>query len=164
MKAIQIAAAATLLLIIPALAQVAPATPSGFTTRQVGDAASSSGGTNLAPQSPNSTLVRHVSYVSLGELRQWTSSDGKPLLAKLIAWEQSEQVLPKGQPAPTPALPDMPNGPTVIRDDKVRLLVKSKPYELPLSRLSQADQDFIAEVVASFPGQTRSTPDSNVEK
>lgn len=143
------------------LAQVVPTTPTGFTSRKIGDATGSSSGASLsAPTPPSATTVRHISYVALSDPRQWTSSDGKPLLAKLIAWEQSEQVITQGQPAPEPTLPEMPNGPTVIRDDKVRLLVNSKPFELPLSRLSDADQDFIADVVAAVTlnAQTQPTP------
>lgn len=125
-------------------AQIAiPATPKGFTKR-VGDAG---GGINISPgitpPPPQPRLVRTTTYVTLSENRQWTSADGKPVLGRLIAFEDIV-VETRGNEA-VPA-PQMPATPTVVKDGRARLLVNTKPFELALERLSQADRDFIENI------------------
>lgn len=165
MKAVFLVPVLALILGTCCFAQVVPTTPTGFTTRKTGAISGRSMDTSISvPKAPASTTIRHISYVALGEPRQWTSNDGKPLLAKLIAWEQSEQVITQGQPAPEPTLPPMPKGPTVIRDEKVRLLVNGKPFVLPLSRLSEADQELIAQVASSITQTAQAQPKATSAK
>ena len=113
---------AALLFSMPATGQVVPTTPTKFGKRGVG---------------------RTTTYIVLSAPRQWTSSDGKPLLARLIAFEEVVTETAKSNAAATSAAPVIPGKPTVIRDGKVRLMVDRKPYEVPLAKLSQADQDFV---------------------
>lgn len=127
-------------------AQVVPTTPTKFTKRNVGNMTDSGGSANIG-LSPNTAqpkpTVREISYIALSDSRQWTSSDGKTLVGKLIAFEQTEQVLATGQSTANPTAPVLPTRPTLIRQGNVRLLVQQKAFELPLDRLSQPDRDFI---------------------
>lgn len=100
------------------------------------------GGVEVVPKSP--PKARYTTHIVLSESRTWTSSDGKPLEAKLLAFEDLVTEAPEGAAPPAP--PEPPKHPTVVRGDKVRLLVNRKPVEVPLSRLSQADQDFIERI------------------
>jgi hypothetical protein len=72
---------------------------------------------------------------------------GKPLDAKLIAFEDLVAQAPKGS---QPAMPTPPSNPTVIRDGKVRLLVNQKPVELALEKLSEQDRDFVGQIKAAL--------------
>ena len=140
-------------LTVIAKAQVVPTTPTKFKTRGVGTSTSSTsavsgGGTATigVPQQKPDTVVRTTTYLTLTLPRQWTSADGKPLLASLIAFEdmvvetlKSEQ--PTGGPATT--MPKLNGKPTVVKAGKVRLFSNGKPYEVALDKLSQADRDFI---------------------
>lgn len=122
--------------------QVVPATPKKFTKRSVGDSASFNP-TGIAPAKPETT-VRVVSYFSLSEPRQWRNTDGKSLLASLIAFEEAvvETRGPSAASSPAPA-PAMPVKPTVVRDGQVRLLMNGKSYEVALDKLSEADRKFV---------------------
>lgn len=134
-------------------AQVTPTTPTKFAKRDTGAGASSSttisntgsgGATTGVSQPKAEAMVRTITYVVLSRPRQWTSNDGKPLLAELIGFEDVVTVVPKGDAAAAAAKPTMPPGkPTVVRDGKVRLLVSQKPFEVSLDRLSAADQEFV---------------------
>lgn len=134
-------------------AQVVPTTPTKFGKRGVG-ALTDGGGSATMGLSPNTTqpkpTVREISYITLSDSRQWTSSDGKAIIGKLIAYEQTEQTLPANQGTTTTAAPVLPARPTLIRQGQVRLLVQQKAFELPLDRLSQADRDFIQALDAAI--------------
>lgn len=124
-------------------AQVVPTTPKSFQKRGVGDAFNTAN-VNVIPAPTPPTIIRTVTYYSLSDSRQWTSADGKALVGKLIAFEEHVVETVKGAPEPpTPAPVTLPSPPTVIRDGKVRLLVNNQPYELPLTRLTKEDQEFI---------------------
>jgi hypothetical protein len=134
-------------------AQVVPTTPTQFTKRNVGNMTDSGGSANIG-LSPNATqpkpTVREISYIALSDARQWTSTDGKALIGKLIAFEQSEQILPSAQTTSNTTTPVLPTRPTLIRQGNVRLLVQQKAFELPLDRLSQPDRDFIQNLDAAI--------------
>jgi len=135
-----------LFLAVPLSAQVVPATPQQFSTRSTGGVSTGSGGTDIGVKPGGQTprpVVREISYISLSEARQWTSNDGRPLIGKIIAHEQQERVLQEGETTQAAVEPEFPKRPTVIRDGKVRLLIQQKPFDIPLERLSQEDQDFI---------------------
>jgi hypothetical protein len=122
---------------------VAPASPKKFVTRPLGGGAT--GGVEVLPQGgTQGQQVRYTTRVVLAESRLWTSTDGKTLEAKLIAFEDLVVEAPKG--ALQPAAPAPPANPTVIRDGKVRLVSSQKPFELSLERLSQADREFIERI------------------
>jgi hypothetical protein len=118
-----------------AAAQVVPPTPTAFTKRPIGAATESVG--VKAPDSKPAPEVWTISYYSLTPLRQFTSSDGKSILAKLIAWEELRVQ------GTTTAAPALPSTPTVIKGGKIRVLVGQQPREIPLEKLSAADQAFI---------------------
>jgi hypothetical protein len=134
-------------------AQVVPTTPTQFTKRNVGNMTDSGGSANIG-LSPNATqpkpTVREISYIALSDARQWTSTDGKALIGKLIAFEQSEQILPSAQSTSNTTTPALPARPTLIRQGNIRLLVQQKAFELPLDRLSQPDRDFIQTLDAAI--------------
>ena len=126
-----------------AFAQVVPTTPTKFTTRPVGGATATNGAT-ITPSS-TAPAVRHVTYLTLSPLRQWTSTDGKSLMGKLIAYEESVS----NHPVPQSAAP-ITTQPTVLRDGKARLLVDRKAYEVPLERLGPEEQKFIQQLQAAL--------------
>jgi hypothetical protein len=98
-------------------------------------------------------MVRIVSYVALAEPRQWTSTDGKAVVGKLIAFEDLS-VLTTRSAAASAELPKLQGKPTVVSAGKVRLLVNKKPYETELSRLSTADQEFVEKVRSAVASAT----------
>lgn len=130
-----------------AYSQVAvPTTPRSFKTRGVGDATNTAN-VNVTPAPTPPTVIRSVTYYSVSQPRQWTSTDGKTLVGKLILFEEHVAETLKGSNnAPAPAPTALPASPTVVRDGKARLLINNRPFELPLDRLSKPDQDFIATV------------------
>jgi len=114
------------------LAQVVPTTPGRFKMKPFGETGTTSG-VATTPKAAETTY-RQVTYIALSEPRQWKSTDGKSLLGKLIAFE--DIVVESKTAAPDPkAAPTMPPQITVVRDGKARLLVNSKPFEVPLDRL-----------------------------
>ncbi len=126
--------------IVPAIAQVVipgnlTATPRGFKTRTTGGGVNP--GAMVAPA--KSPVSRYITHIVLQDTRMWTSSDGKPLEAKLLAFE--DLVADSAE-----AVPAVPSRPTVIRDGKVRLLVRKKPVEIALARLSEPDRAQIAAI------------------
>lgn len=140
-----------LLIFLPAVltfGQVVPTTPTKFTTRSLGSSATGSGmssasaGASVTKPEP---VVRTITYLTLSGARQWTSTDGKPLVAKLIAFEDIV-VETKGAPASPAAAPTLPAKVTVVRDGKVRLFANNKAYELAVDRLSAPDREFIETV------------------
>jgi len=141
-------------MLLPAAAnsQVVPATPKGFKTRPIGGG--TSGGVEVIPR--ETPKVRYTTHVVLSVSRLWTSTDGKLLEGKLIAFEDLVVEAPKG--AAPPENPTPPESPTVIRDGKVRLLVKQKPVEVAVARLSQSDQEFIEQTRKAYTKKTPPTP------
>jgi hypothetical protein len=120
-------------------------TPKGFKTRQVGGGVNP--GATVNPATPADANVRYVTHVILCQSRMWTNTEGKPLDAKLIAFEDLVAQAPKGS---QPAMPTPPANPTVIRDGKVRFLVNQKPVELALDKLSQQDREFVGQIKAAL--------------
>jgi len=123
-------------------AQVVPTTPTKFGKRDLGGGTTGAAVNAVPPK--QETIVRTTTYLSLSETRQWTSTEGKPLMAKLIAFEDITIETVKGQtPADTQQLPKLTGKPTVVKDGKVRLMANQRPYEVALDKLSQADRDFV---------------------
>lgn len=128
-----------------ATAQVVPTTPTKFGKRDLGGGTTGAAVNAVPPK--QETIVRTTTYLSLSETRQWTSSEGKPLMAKLIAFEDITIETVKGQtPADSQQLPKLTGKPTVVKDGKVRLMANQRPYEVALEKLSQADREFIEKV------------------
>lgn len=132
-----------ILLVSPLLAQTTeipgnPLVPGKTKTRSTGGATNP--GVSVTPAKPETRLVTHV---VLSESRMWTSSDGKPLEAKLIAFED---LVVKAEGTTAPAMPTPPANPTVVSDGNARLLVNKKPVTLALERLSEADRTFIENI------------------
>ena len=141
-----------LLLISSATAQVVPTTPTKFGKREIGGGSGSAAVNAVPPK--QETIVRTTTYLSLSETRQWTSSEGKPLMAKLIAFEDITIETVKGQtPTDTQQLPKLTGKPTVVKDGKVRLMANQRPYEVALEKLSQADRDFVEKVKTAVAGK-----------
>ena len=143
------------LIVCSAQAQVVPTTPAKFKTRGVGTSASSSssvsgggGGATVGLSQPRAqeTTIRTITYLTLSPARQWTSHDGRPLLASLIAFEETVTETRKDSAQPSPAPPPFTGKPTVIKEGKVRLLASKVPHEVPLDKLSPTDRDFVLEL------------------
>jgi hypothetical protein len=145
-----------LLIVPPAVAQVvAPASPKKFVTRPIGD--DSTGGVEVIPKEGNATKkVRYTTHIVLSTERIWTSTEGKLLEGKLIAFE--DMVVEAAQGAAAPPNPTPPASPTVTKDDKVRLLIKKKPVEVAIQRLSPGDQEFIEQTRKAYTKKTPPTP------
>jgi hypothetical protein len=134
---------------------VIPAMPKKIVTRPIGG--SSSGGVEVVPKGESGgQKERYITHFVLSEDRQWTSSDGQTLQAKLIAFEDMVVEKPVATAAPTPPVP--PANPTVIRNGKIRLVSQQKPFELALERLNQADRDFVEKVRAAHAKKPLATP------
>jgi len=134
------------------MAQVVPATPTQFGTRAVGGSAGTAAVNAVPPK--QETIVRTTTYLLLSQMRQWTSTEGKPLLAKLIAFEDITIETVKGQaPATTQSLPKLNGKPTVVKDGKVRLMANQRPYEVALDKLSQPDREFVEKVKTALEGK-----------
>lgn len=121
-------------------------TPKKFATRSVGGGVDP--GVAVDSTKTENPNVRYVTHIVLYQNRFWTSAEGKPLEAKLIAFEDQIAEAPKGAAAPVMSAP--PAHPTVVRDGKVRLLVGQKPVELALERLSEQDKEFVAQIQAAI--------------
>lgn len=127
------------------LAQVVPATPTKFDIKPVTGPTASAGAT-ITPKT-TSPAVRQTTYLTLSELRQWTSSDGMTLMGKLIAWEETVITTTRGSPPPV-AEKLLTDKPTVLKDGKARLLIDNKAFTLPLTRLDAESRKFIQELHA----------------
>jgi hypothetical protein len=132
---------------LTASAQIAiPTTPTKFGKKNLGastdtitnGASSASVG---AKKPENQTVIRTTTYWTLSGARQWTNADGKPLLARMIAFEDITVEQVKGQPAPE--APKLPGKPTVVKNGKVRLMVGQQLYEIAVEKLSEKDREFI---------------------
>lgn len=111
--------------------------PKKYETRKVGGevnpgAKMTEGGTEI---------VHYVTHIILHEPRIWTNAEGKMVTAGLIAFEDLTAEAARGEPPPK--MPAPPERPTVVKEGKIRLLVKGKPMEVVLETLSIADQEFI---------------------
>jgi hypothetical protein len=134
-----------------ASAQVVPTTPTKFGRRDLGGGTTGAAVNAVPPK--QETIVRTTTYLSLSETRQWTSTEGKPLVAKLIAFEDITIETVKGQtPADTQQLPKLTGKPTVVKDGKVRLMANQHPYEVALDKLSQSDRDFVEKIKTAVAG------------
>lgn len=135
----------------PAWSQVVPATPTRFTTRPIGGATASTGATvnGTSKAAPVPTVRQVTTYLTLSPLRQWNSTDGKARMGKLIAWEETVTTT-KGAAAPAPPSGPITTKPTVLKDNKARLLIDNKSYEVPLDRLAAEEQKFITELQAAI--------------
>jgi hypothetical protein len=89
--------------------------------------------------------TRYVTHIVLHESRTWTSTDGKPLEAKLIAFEDLTAEVPKG--SAVPKLPAPPARPTLVRDGKIRLMTAGpKFFVIAVDRFSSEDQELIRQL------------------
>ena len=111
--------------------------PKKTATRSIGGGVNPGASIDSATRNPT---VRYVTHIVLYEYRMWTNTEGKPLEAKLIAFEDLVVETPKG--ATEPVMPAPPAHPTVTRDGKIRLLVNKKAVEVALDKLSQSDREF----------------------
>jgi hypothetical protein len=144
-----------LLVTVHATAQVVPTTPTQFGKRSTGGLSTGNSAINTGASAPQNTqpTIKQVSYLALSDSRQWTSTDGKALIGKLIAWEQQEEILASAADAGKMDQPKLPARPTVLRGQTIRLLIDQKTFEVPLDRLSQADRDFVTERDAAIAKQ-----------
>jgi hypothetical protein len=105
-------------------------------------------GTVVEPAKSGVPKVRYTAHIVLHASRMWSNTEGKPLEAGLLAFEDLVSEVPQG--SAQPVMPAPPANPTLIRDGKIRLLVKQKPVEVALDRLSQADREFIDQMKAAL--------------
>ena len=105
-----------------------PKTPTAFETEDTGQVAE-----GIAEFLKEKGKKVKLHFIALTDSREWRDKKGKVTLARLLAFEESLGM--EG---------------TVVRDGQVRLLVDgAKVFSLlPLSKLSQNDQDFVRKLVA----------------
>jgi len=120
--------------------------PKKYTTRQTGGGVNP--GAAIESQTTENPNIRYTTHIVLYQSRWWTSTEGKLLEAKLIAFEDQVAEAPKGGAEPKFSAP--PSHPTVIRGGKVRLLVNQKPVELALEKLSHQDREFVEQIKAAI--------------
>lgn len=119
-----------------------PSNPTSFETRGVGQASDATAG--IRPEKTKSEkITRYTSQMALSEVRNWTGSDGKIIMASLVAFEDLKVESRVGV-APPP--PQFPKHPTVVQNGTVRLAINKKPVVMSITRFSKADQDFIEQV------------------
>ena len=133
-----------LLCALPLTAQVVPTTPTKFSKKLIGGG---SGSADVSVTAPPQTerMVRLTSHVALSESRQWTSTDGRPLLGKLIAFEDLVTEVPQARLAQA-QMPKLTGKPTVVSAGTARLLVNQTAYVIPLAKLSEADRAFVEKI------------------
>lgn len=155
MKSLQIVSLFSVLVSGLALAQVTPAHPNRFTNRTT--SGGTTGGVEVLPGDGGAPkTIRYVTHIVLSTNRFWTNPEGKIIEGKLIAFEDMVAEAPKGaEPPPNPAPPEAP---TVVRDGKIRLLVKNKPMLAALSRFSAADQEFVEQVRKAYTKKPSAEP------
>ncbi|MEI6177346.1 MAG: hypothetical protein WCS43_10675 [Verrucomicrobiota bacterium] len=127
---------------------VVPGTLGKFKPRSIGDGGTNSGVNVIPREQGKPATARYTTHIILSESRIWSSTDGKTLTGKLIAFEDLVAVTPQG--AAQPVMPPPPAKPTVIRDQKVRLFINQKAVEVPLDRLVKLDQELIAQIQAAI--------------
>ena len=91
-----------------------------------------SGGINIIPKTDPKKVtkkVKTIQYVAVSPERVWKSSDKKqkPITGSLLAFERETKT----------------GKVSIVKDDKVRLLVGKKDFTIPLTRLSPDDQIYI---------------------
>jgi len=121
-------------------------TPGKFKTRSIGGGVDS--GATVDSSKTGNAKLRFVTHIVLIDSRVWTCTEGKPLEAKLIAFE--DLVVETTEGADEPVMPEPPANPTVTRDGKIRLLVDNKPVEVALERFCQADREFTDQMKAAL--------------
>jgi hypothetical protein len=138
-----------------AVAQVTPAHPDRFTKRDIGGG--TSGGVEVLPKEGGaSQTVRYITHIVLSANRFWTNPEGKIVEGKLIAFEEMIAEAPKG--AAPPPNPTPPESPTVVRDGKIRLLIKNKPVVSELTRFSAGDREFVEQVRKAYTKKPAAKP------
>ncbi|MES2921273.1 MAG: hypothetical protein V4819_06995 [Verrucomicrobiota bacterium] len=120
--------------------------PKKYTTRAIGGGVNP--GASVDPGKSANPTMRYITHIVLCDTRMWTSTEGKPLEAKLIAFEDLVAEAPTG--SAEPVMPAPPANPTGTRGGKVRLLVNRKPVETALDRLSPGDREFVDQLQAAL--------------
>ena len=108
-------------------------TPQAFETRNTGETSEEEANIEIRKTTP-----RKIKFTAVSAYRNWRDTEGKVIIARLLAFESGDR-----------SNDDKPL--TLIRDGKVRLLVANgtRISELPMTRLSAADQAFVRGLNAS---------------
>jgi hypothetical protein len=153
----------TLVVSVSAFAQVVvPASPRKFGTRALGSTGDLapvgiSGRPGSTPASQPQPKFAQTTYVTLSDLRQWTTSEGKTFLGKLIAFEDATVTTTGRAPAAAGAS-GLPGKPTIVRNERVRFLIDSKPYETSLDLLAETDRKLVQGIEAAVAARSRPAP------
>ena len=129
---------------------IVPPNPNRFDTRGSGGGASV-GASVIERERPKTQVI---TFTAVSPQRVWTNTDGKAILARLLAF----------------SAPENPNdGPTVIiHDGNIRLLLEKakQPTDYPLKKLSQPDQLFVKSIAqaASKRPPAKTKPPVEIEK
>jgi len=84
-------------------------------------------------------VIKQINYLAISPERQWKSSEGKSIFASLLTFNADGKSAEEMKSLKL----------EVIKEGKVRLLKDSKPFVLPLERLSVEDQKFVKGVAES---------------
>lgn len=97
--------------------------------------------------------IRYLTRLILSESRLWTSTEGKQIEGRLVAFDNPPAGTPAG--ATPPVASEAPEKPTVIRDGGIRIqLANRKVIAIPLARLSGRDREFALQIHKRHHGET----------
>ncbi|MCB1232232.1 MAG: hypothetical protein KDN19_18420 [Verrucomicrobiae bacterium] len=140
-------------LVVSANAQLTlPPNPNQVSKRKLGESGGASTGTATVGVKPAGPKTIVINYVAVSPLRQWTNTEGKQMLARLLAFSAPKE----GEDGPV----------EVIREGKVRFLLTGgkEPIDYPLTNLSQTDQIEIKSIAQAAAGGPPESPTEGEEK
>lgn len=135
-----LAAAISLQLLAPAGLLMADEDPTEAARRALGNRLNQGGGAgaSISAPKPPPTQVTTITYTAVSEQRQWTNTDGKQIIAHLLAFSAPKA----GESGPV----------VVVHNGNVRFLLEGgnkKPVNYPLEKLSDEDRDVIQGIAAA---------------
>lgn len=120
------------LVILTAIAALTVQAAAQTPGRKIQGGGSSTPGVVVTPKTPTKKVTKKVTYMALGPRRQWLSRDGKSILAQLVAFDLGNEA------TYTP--------PTVIKEEKIRLIKDGKEFLYPVDKLDAKHQEDVLEI------------------
>ncbi|MEM7013822.1 MAG: hypothetical protein AAF585_20360 [Verrucomicrobiota bacterium] len=130
-----LAATISLQLLAPADLLMADDDPTEAGRRALGNRLNQSGGASISAPKQQPPQVTTITYTAVSEQRQWTNTDGKQIIAHLLAFSAPKA----GETGPV----------VVVHNGNVRFLLEGgnkKPVDYPLEKLSDEDREMIQNI------------------